>query len=188
MQLDANLVTFLLLVWVAHGQITKQPRKTRSKGATRGKFTWKDQTRCTWTASGEKLSTLKVTCGPSTGVDPDPGVSCEYTGEPSLCPGHSANPKAYWRQITRALQKQERLCSSRKPVRARMCKGASPGAHFRLVRVKTATTPRVNVTETMPTQECTGSVDHQQLAEEKCGESWASFCNFFFTLIQSSEC
>ncbi|KAK3507190.1 hypothetical protein QTP70_009530 [Hemibagrus guttatus] len=202
MRLCGNLAMFLLLAWLAPRDSAgrekgrdKKKDEAETGVAFRGKFIGQAKERCMWTASGEKQYTLKVTC---------PGVkkgrsrrayTCEYTGEPALCPSYVTNPKAFWKQISRGLQQQKQhLCKdANEVVKARLCKTGPTGAHFRLVSREnkvTMTTPavRAGLAEDTPSTECTRRADHQQLAQEKCGSNWANLCNFLFHMVQSRDC
>lgn len=206
MRLCGNLAMFLMLAWLAPGDSAgREKGRERKKGKTQngvaiqGKFSGRGGERCTWTVTGEKQQqqqqTLKVTCLVVKEGKPDRGFTCEYTAEPALCPRYVTRPGAFWKQIARALQQRKRhLCrNAHEPVQARMCKSAPAGSHFRLVdQVKeiAMTTPaaRAGLQEDTPTTECTRRADHQGLAQEKCGDAWASFCNLLFNMVQSKDC
>ncbi|KAK2865640.1 hypothetical protein Q7C36_001696 [Tachysurus vachellii] len=201
MRLYGNLAMFLLLAWLAPRDSSCRGKgKGRNQDGTehgvviKGKFTGHAKARCTWTASGDKQYTLKVTC---VGVNQGNPVSvtCEYTGEPALCPSFITKPNAFWKQMSRALQQQKQhLCrDARGTVKARTCKNGPKGAHFKLVsaiKEIATTTPAVRsgLSEDASTTECTRRADHRQLAQEKCGSDWANFCNFLFHMVQSRDC
>ncbi|XP_036439309.1 fibroblast growth factor-binding protein 1 [Colossoma macropomum] len=152
-----------------------------------GSFTARDSSLCTWTASGEKTFALRIACE----SEARGKFTCEYAGEPAACSAYGTGARRYWRQVGRALAKQKQLCADeRAVVRAGMCVRAPPAAHFRLARPetgpKTTTTASVDFPEsTTRAPECAESADHRRLAEEKCGEAWASICTFLFTIVQS---
>ncbi|XP_062407407.1 fibroblast growth factor-binding protein 1 [Sardina pilchardus] len=168
--------------------------------APKGKFTTKDKAQCTWKAEGTETSIMTITCKKGKETS-----GCTYTARPDTCPGYSGNTKGYWKQIARALKKQKKLCQDPSAlIKAGMCKRAPQDAHFRLQDSTTnvdsakavATRKPVEArqvptstkrTTTVSAPACTERVDHQKLAEEKCG-SWASLCNFLFTIVQSGDC
>ncbi|TSO98538.1 Fibroblast growth factor-binding protein 1 [Bagarius yarrelli] len=193
---------FLLLAWLVPRESTgREKERERKKAKTvdgvafKGKFTGHTGERCTWTANGEERYTLKVTCLVTTMRKPVSSYTCEYTGELALCPSFITRPHAFWKQISRELQQQKQhLCrDARKTIKARMCKSGPRAAHFRLVgpsKEITLTTPvmRTGIRDDTLTTECTRRADHRQLAREKCGGSWANFCNFLFQIVQSGDC
>lgn len=172
----------------------------------KGKFTAKDKAQCTWQAEGTDTYFMTVTCSKGKATQ-----ECTYTARPDTCPGYSGNKKGYWKQIARALKKQKKLCQDPGAlIKAGMCKRAPQDAHFKLEtpinveviqamptrnpvdgKKQVATSTKRTTTVTTPAgaknTNCTERVDHKKLAEEKCG-SWASLCNFFFTIVQSSDC
>ncbi|KAL2097456.1 hypothetical protein ACEWY4_006663 [Coilia grayii] len=183
-------------------------RNSRANNVFKGKFSTKDKTQCTWKAEGTDTYILTVKC--TKGKE---SKECTYTARPDTCPGYSDNTKGYWKQIGRSVKKQKKLCQDpRALIRAGMCKRAPQDAHFKLMdtpsnvdlpkAVPTAkaarkkqvpTTAKTSTTVTTPKggkvpDPCTERVDHKKLAEEKCGETWASLCNFVFTIVQSSDC
>ncbi|XP_055061450.1 fibroblast growth factor-binding protein 1 [Misgurnus anguillicaudatus] len=162
----------------------------------KGKFKTSDKVQCSWVARGEDTYyyTLTVTCKPGK----RDGLTCNYTGKPSSCPEFASNTENYWKQISRSLKKQKKLCvDPRSMLRAGMCKSAPLEAHFRLSETEHAKSPKkpiknkeVKTNATMPdsTRKCTPQIDHSKTAKEKCGDSWASLCTFVFTLIQNGDC
>lgn len=173
----------------------------------KGKFTTKDKAQCTWKAEGTDTYFMTVTC--NKGKDTR---ECTYTARPDSCLGYSGNKKGYWKQIARALKKQKKLCQDPAAlIKAGMCKRAPEDAHFKLEtptnpdltkavptinsvhgrKQVSTSTKRTTTTVSTPAgatdTSCTERVDHTKLAEEKCG-SWASLCNFFFSIVQSSDC
>ncbi|XP_063049026.1 fibroblast growth factor-binding protein 1 [Engraulis encrasicolus] len=181
-------------------------RNSRASNVFKGKFSTKDKTQCTWKAEGTDTYIMTVRCTKGKDVK-----ECTYMGRPDTCPGYADNTKGYWKQIGRSVKKQKKLCQDpRGLIRAGMCKRAPQDAHFKLVDTPTdagqpkvvptvkavkklvpTTTTKTSTTVTTPKggkPPCTERVDHKKLAEEKCGETWASLCNFLFTFVQSSDC
>lgn len=202
MRLCGNLAMLLLLTWLAPcDSAAREKGRERKKDETqngvalRGKFSGRTGERCTWTINGEKQHTLKVTCLVMKKGKPRRRFSCEYSAEPALCPLYATRSTAFWRQISRALQqKKQHLCrDAHETVQARMCKSGPAGAHFWLVNPTKEIAMTTPVMREVPqedtlTTECTRHADHQELAREKCGNAWASFCNFLFNMVQSKEC
>lgn len=149
----------------------------------KGKMATKDKSECTWVATGNDLFTLGVTCRKEGGT-----VSCEYVARPSVCRQYASNVKLYWKQISRALQKQKGLCEdSSALVKAGMCRRAARDAHFRLQHPQRKAAPPPTP---RPAPRAVGSCKHQnkKLAEEYCNSSWSSVCTFFFTMVQDYDC
>lgn len=202
MRVCGSLAMFLLLAWLAPRDSAargkgrgRKKSEAQNKVAINGKFSGRAGDQCTWTINGEKQYTLKVTCLVVKKGKPGRGYTCAYTAEPALCPRYVTKSNAFRKQISRALRKQKRhLCKdAHETVQARMCKSGPADAHFRLVNPMkeiAMTTPAVGAVlqEGTPTTECTRPVDHQDLAREKCGNAWASFCNFLFNMVQSIDC
>ncbi|XP_026798994.2 fibroblast growth factor-binding protein 1 [Pangasianodon hypophthalmus] len=200
MRLCGNLAMFLLLGWLAPRDSEGREKGREGKKdeaengvAFKGKFSGRARESCTWTVSGEQQYTLKVTCVVMKKGKPRRGYTCEYTAEPALCARFVSKPDAFWRQISRALKQHKlHLCrDARETIQARMCKSGPVGAHFRLVNPMkeiTMTTPavRAGLPKDTPTTECTP--DHRQLAQEKCGNAWASICNLLFSIVESRDC
>lgn len=205
MRLCGNLAMFLLLAWLAPRNLAAREKGREGKKKDRtengvvfkrvGKFSGQAGERCTWMVSGERQLALKVTCRVMKKGKLRRGYTCEYTAEPALCPRFISTPSAFWRQISRSLQQQKQhLCRhAHETLKARMCRNGPAGAHFRLVNPMkeiTMTTPAVRAgrLEDTPTTECVRRADHRELAQEKCGNAWASFCNFLFNMVQSRDC
>ncbi|XP_041952592.1 fibroblast growth factor-binding protein 1 [Alosa alosa] len=173
----------------------------------KGKFTTKDKAQCTWKAEGTDTYIMTITCKKG-----KKSSECTYTARPDTCPGYSGNTKGYWKQIARDLKKQKKLCQDPGAlIKAGMCKRAPQDAHFKLedatpnvdltkvveqrkpvdgkeqVSTSTKRTTTVSAPVGAKDTSCTERVDHKKLAEEKCG-SWASLCNFLFTIVQSGDC
>ncbi|XP_031172956.1 fibroblast growth factor-binding protein 1 [Sander lucioperca] len=157
--------------------------KTDSAQPIKGKMVTKDKSQCTWVATGEDLFILGVTCKKG-----DRSFSCEYVARPAVCPQYHSNVKLYWKQITRALKKQNSLCQdSSELVRAGVCKRAARDAHFRLHNPQRKTDPP---SDPQPTPRAIKSCKpvNKKLAEEHCNDSWSTFCTFFFTMVQDYDC
>ncbi|KAA0722370.1 Fibroblast growth factor-binding protein 1 [Triplophysa tibetana] len=180
----------------------RKEKKQDSRGdnnfaVVKGKFRTKDKAQCSWVARGEDRYTLSVTCKPGKGDE----FTCKYTARPASCPGFVAEPETYWAQITRSLRKQKKLCSDpRSMLRSGMCKSAPQEAHFKLTETAHEKSPTkektplrekevtTNATTPETTRKCAQHSDHSKSAKEKCGDSWASLCTFFFTLVQNGDC
>lgn len=184
MWLLGSLVLLLLCVESSRARVGGR-RKERAEGARSGRFTARDGSRCSWTAGEERTLPLRVSCKPGRDSDARGAFTCEYVSEPSACAADRNGTSRFWKQIARALAKHSSPCGDERAVlRAGMCSHAT---HFKLVRPATEehTTTTTTITSTERPEsafECTG---HYRLAQEKCGEAWASICTFFFTLIQS---
>ncbi|XP_029114997.1 fibroblast growth factor-binding protein 1-like [Scleropages formosus] len=170
------------------GASPRADKAQKSRGANevfKGKFSTNDKTQCTWAASGKVAITLGVTCR-NGGLE----FACEYTAKPSVCPQYAANSKAYWKQISRALKKQKKLCQDANAlIKSGVCKRAKKDAHFRLNQgTSTSAPPPGPTTSAQGGKSCKDSVDHKKMAEEQCGSSWSSLCTFLFSMIQSDDC
>lgn len=201
MRLCRNLAMFLPLFWLAPCDSAGREKGTERKKdetedgvAFKGKIPGRE-TSCTWTASGETHYTLKVTCLVWRKGKSSRRYTCEYTAEPALCRRFVMKPNAFWKDISRMLNRHKRhVCKdTHKTIGVRMCKSAPEGAHFRLVSPMMEipmTTPSVSTgrPEDTPTTVCKQRADHRELAREKCGDAWASFCDFLFNIVQSEDC
>lgn len=161
----------------------KVGRPHKSVQLFKGKLVTNDKSNCTWTAAGEDLVTLGVTCEKE-----GRSFSCDYVARPVVCPQYASNDKLYWKQIARALKKQRNLClGSNELVRAGMCRGAASEAHFRLHNSqKKAAQPYAPPPAPKAAKSC--QHNNKKLAEEYCNHSWLSFCMFFFTMVQDYDC
>uniref|UniRef100_A0A673NE05 Fibroblast growth factor binding protein 1b n=1 Tax=Sinocyclocheilus rhinocerous TaxID=307959 RepID=A0A673NE05_9TELE len=142
-------------------------------------FSLKDGARCSWRAArGGDAFVLGVTCknGPKT-------FGCEYVAKPTACEQYASNTKAYWKQITRSLKKQRRLCrDSAAMVKAGMCRSA----HFRLKDTRPSS--RVPLPPTAGNNHCPDRIERLKVAEEYCSRAWSSLCAFFFLMLENDEC
>ncbi|KAM9793117.1 fibroblast growth factor-binding protein 1 [Neosynchiropus ocellatus] len=168
----------------------------RDSGASagRGKFTNKDKMQCTWRSTeSEEKAKLSVTCeNPEARISGGvTDIQCDYDGRPALCPGFRSDPRAYWKQVARALKRlQGRLCNDpRALVKAGMCKQAPRDSHFKLditTSVASAQSGGIDVPEPPASTAC--SATHRQTAEEYCSQTWASLCTFFLEMLQKENC
>ncbi|XP_077434536.1 fibroblast growth factor-binding protein 1 [Vanacampus margaritifer] len=153
-------------------------QKSADKGAKKAPlrpFRGRDKHGCSWAASGDGPDvTLVVTC-----ADRGSAVACEYAATPSSCPRYVSDAKRYWKQLGRALRRHGELCrAGAAPVRAAVCRGAPPEAHFRL-----------RTTQAPPTTSVKSCIaENRKLAREYCKEAWSDFCTFLFTMVQGDEC
>ncbi|KAJ0033559.1 hypothetical protein NQD34_000666 [Periophthalmus magnuspinnatus] len=217
------MLSILTLLTVSSGARDKPRSKEDSQrsgtGPSRGRFTLKNGMHCTWatqdTSNGVKML---VKCENSQariygGIT---DVQCEYNAKPQSCPAYQSNPKAYYKQVSRALKRlQGALCyEERALVKAGMCKRAPRDAHFKLDRSTsissaqsgidptpkssstTSSTTTTTTRTTSPTAhvpsgtpaDCKRPADHREVAKEYCNSSWASLCAFFFSMLQSEDC
>lgn len=158
-------------------------RTSPSRSVLKGKFSTKDKTHCTWVATGDHTYLLGISCKKE-----GKSFDCEYVAKPSVCPQYKSNTKMYWKQITRSLKKQKKLCfETTSLVRAGMCRNAPLDAHFKLNMIPSSNTPPASLSPA-GLRACPDKVDQKKLAEEYCDESWSSFCTFFFSMVQSDDC
>ncbi|XP_061643816.1 fibroblast growth factor-binding protein 1 [Phyllopteryx taeniolatus] len=184
MALVSNMVLLLLLVCLcqqlapvsSHGNQKSDRRadKDAHKASSR-LFRGRDKRGCSWAASGEDRDvTLVVTC-----LERGSAFVCQYAATPCSCARYAADSKLYWKQMGRALRRHGSLCrEGSAPVRAALCRGAPPQAHFRL---KTTETPTAtSVKSCIP--------ENRKLAREYCKEAWSDLCTFLFTMVQGDAC
>uniref|UniRef100_A0A3B4B0I4 Uncharacterized protein n=1 Tax=Periophthalmus magnuspinnatus TaxID=409849 RepID=A0A3B4B0I4_9GOBI len=166
---------------------SKEDSQRSGTGPSRGRFTLKNGMHCTWatqdTSNGVKML---VKCENSQariygGIT---DVQCEYNAKPQSCPAYQSNPKAYYKQVSRALKRlQGALCyEERALVKAGMCKRAPRDAHFKLDRSTSISSAHGTPAD------CKRPADHREVAKEYCNSSWASLCAFFFSMLQSEDC
>ncbi|KAG8591484.1 hypothetical protein GDO81_000195 [Engystomops pustulosus] len=168
------------------------------KGSLQGKFVSKDKAECIWSVSETETVVLNVEC-----TKGDIKLTCVFGGNPATCPNYAANPKSYWKQITRALRKQKNLCQDQKAVlKSKECRKGPAEAHLRYiltsvqvpnhehkVQEEPKPTTKVNIAE--PTTDCVEDPDvleKRRLAKDYCGDSWGSLCLIFFSMVQGSSC
>ncbi|KAM4810099.1 fibroblast growth factor-binding protein 1 [Rhinophrynus dorsalis] len=177
----------------------KETKSKGGKGSLQGKFSTKDKANCVWSVTETGTVTLKINCTRGESV-----FSCTFGGNPSSCAKYAANQKSYWKQITRALRKQKNICQESKTVlKSKECKKGPEQAHLRYISSSFLLTnedkgsnqaeakPTVQVNLTDATKDCAGDSDEaerKRAAAEYCGESWSSFCTFFFSMVQSKSC
>lgn len=155
-----------------------QPKSAPSR-PIKGSLVTKDKSECTWEATGEDLVILSVTC--KTGGS---SSSCEYVARPSVCPQYASNVRLYWKQMTRALKKQRRLCEdSNVLIKAGVCRRAARDAHFKLQHVQRRTTPPPT-SEPAPRAVKSCRAESEKRAEEYCNDSWSSVCTFLFAMVE----
>ncbi|XP_057698994.1 fibroblast growth factor-binding protein 1 [Corythoichthys intestinalis] len=166
----------------------------------RGKFHYGGTMNCTWISreGADERVRVSVKC-----EDPVARVrggvtdrECRYEGRPSRCPAFRANPRGFWKQVSRSFRRLGAdVCSDQKAlVRARACKGAPRESHFKLdigSSVVSAQSggdeeeyrppPAWNFTGTAGTA-CT---EAQRKAEERCGSFWAGLCTFVLSALQT---
>uniref|UniRef100_A0A3Q0SNL3 Fibroblast growth factor binding protein 1 n=1 Tax=Amphilophus citrinellus TaxID=61819 RepID=A0A3Q0SNL3_AMPCI len=164
----------------------KVGRQTKSVSAQliKGKLVTRDKSKCNWAATGEDLFILSITCKKE-----DRSFSCEYIARPAACPQYVSNVRLYWKQIGRALKKQNDLCQdSSALVRAGMCRRAARNAHFRLHATQRMKTSPLYVPPSPIKAVKSCQPGNRKRAEEFCGDSWSSFCTFLFTMVQDYDC
>ncbi|XP_069488032.1 fibroblast growth factor-binding protein 1 [Ambystoma mexicanum] len=188
------------------GEAGKDQKSKGGRGSPQGKFSTKDKAECTWVVSEANTGvSLRVEC--TKGGD---SFRCEFAGNPSACPEYTANQKHYWKQISRALKKQKNICQDPKAMlKSKECKKAPKEAHLSILpeagpakeakkghHGKKHSPPESPTNESKPAageggKECVEDVeaiDQRKVAEEYCGESWSSFCTFFFSMLQNKKC
>ncbi|KAM4732416.1 fibroblast growth factor-binding protein 1 [Anableps anableps] len=202
MALLTNIAILMVLACISHqmmlgscqrshgrrGRGDRGQRKERS-GLSRvkpvgDKLVTKDGSRCTWTVTDNDPLILFITCRKG-----ERSFVCRYTARPALCPQYTSNPLLYWKQITRALKKQNSLCLNETAlVRAGMCKRAPREAHFRLaVAQKTVIpSPYIPPAPNRATKSCLPK--NKKLAKEFCSDAWSSLCIFFSTMVNNYDC
>ncbi|XP_053113371.1 fibroblast growth factor-binding protein 1 [Hemicordylus capensis] len=183
----------------------RRAQKTHGqKGSLKGKFVNKEKAECTWALNEAETTTLKVDCKVG-----ESSFSCEFAGNPSTCPQYSENRKAFWKQITRSLKKQKKICEDPKSIlKSKICKRGPSSAHFRLI---TSQSPKEEMpahhgreatlapmppaaSEKRPeeaSRDCVDDIDYvdqKKVAEQYCSDSWLSLCNFFISMIQDKKC
>lgn len=158
-------------------------RGQRNESGLKGRFSLKDGARCSWRAvRGDDAFVLGVTCknGAKT-------FSCEYVAMPTACQQYASNTKAYWKQISRSLKKQRRLCrDSTAMVKAGMCRSAPAEAHFRLKDTRHSS--RAPLPTTAGNNHCPDRIERLRVAEEYCSSAWSSLCTFLFLMLENDEC
>ncbi|XP_063315954.1 fibroblast growth factor-binding protein 1 [Pelobates fuscus] len=180
------------------GAEKKGSKSQGGKASLQGKFVSKEKADCVWSVTGTEVVLLNVQC-----TKEDRLLSCAFGGNPLSCPKYRENQKNYWKQITRALRKQKNICEDPKAVlKSKECKKGPPEAHLSyIISTLQAAEEKGNTREdpnpaghsngTEATKECADDVDlaeKRRVAEEYCGSSWSSLCNFFISMLQSKSC
>uniref|UniRef100_A0A8D2KRS4 Fibroblast growth factor binding protein 1 n=1 Tax=Varanus komodoensis TaxID=61221 RepID=A0A8D2KRS4_VARKO len=197
-----NFLPILLLRTEAasDNQNGRSQKNRGAKGSHKGKFTTKEKSECTWTLNEAETATLKIDC-----KSKEDTFSCEFSGNPSTCPQYAKNQKAFWKQITRSLKKQKNICKDPKSIlKSKLCKTGPPTAHLRLVTLASQNPKEEKPShhakeDSLPAENKPGKassdcveeedyIDQRKVAEEYCGESWLSLCNFFVAMIQDKKC
>lgn len=159
-------------------------RQANSPQSLKGKTVTKDGAECHWAATGQEVVVLAVSCKKGGG-----SFSCEYEARPSACPQFASDVRLYWKQVARALKKQESLCRDRRAIiKAGMCRRAARDAHFTLRKTAAAVTTPSTTPQPDPAAVTSCPSGNKKRAEEFCNESWSSICIFFFTMVQSDDC
>ncbi|KAM5193751.1 fibroblast growth factor-binding protein 1 [Mantella aurantiaca] len=167
------------------------------KGSLQGKFVSKEKADCVWAVSGTETVALYVEC-----TKGDARISCTFGGNPSACPKYATNGQSYWKQITRALRKQKNICQDQKAVlKSKECKKGPTEAHLSYIipSVPEIAHERHNheppkpepKADTNTENDCVEDQDvleRQRMAKEYCGDSWHSWCSFFFSMVQGKTC
>ncbi|XP_006872552.1 PREDICTED: fibroblast growth factor-binding protein 1 [Chrysochloris asiatica] len=186
-----------------------QPRMRKP----RGHFRTPDQKECRWAVVEEgDNAMLKVECSGK-----DNQFSCFFAGKPHSCPEFTNKKRVYWRQIGRSLVRQTNICKDSQTIlKTKLCRKKFPEAHLKMVNstlIKKKDTEAKGMTtttrtlasgsrETIPAEgqqpslgisgpECEQDPDIQYqrtLIQEYCGDSWASFCQFFLAIVQDKPC
>lgn len=203
MALLTNMAILMVLACISHqmvlgschrghgrrGQGDKVQRKERSGPnrvkPVRSNLLTKDGSQCTWTTMDEDPLSLLISC-----IKGERSFVCTYTARPALCPQYASNTLLYWKQISRALKKQNNLCYNEATlVRAGMCKHAPRDAHFRLVVSKKEVNPSPFIISTPPNRSTKSCLPkNKKLAKELCSDSWSSLCTFFSTMVNNYDC
>ncbi|XP_017547446.1 fibroblast growth factor-binding protein 1 [Pygocentrus nattereri] len=154
-------------------------KKSGGKVPSKGRFSTKDKTQCSWEATGDHSLVLSISC-----TKGNESFHCEYIANPRLCPQYESNSGKFWKQIARSLKKQKKLCHDPKAlVKATVCKNASKEAHFSLRTPAKAEHP-----PQLSNQDCKGLSHSNKLAKEHCSSTWSSICSFFFAMVQNEDC
>lgn len=169
-------------------------QKTRGqRGSFKGKFISNEKAECTWSLN-EATATLNIDCKRE-----GKSFSCQFSGNPSSCPQYSENQKAFWKQITRSLKKQENICENQKGIlKSKLCKKGPPSAHLTYVALHSDNQENLGHSEREVTQAPTKAssdcvededyVDQLKVAEQYCTNEWLSLCSFFISMVQTKKC
>ncbi|XP_019717268.1 fibroblast growth factor-binding protein 1-like [Hippocampus comes] len=190
-----TLFVCLPFLMISSGETAGVPG-TAPAVAGRGNFPYGGTMNCTWLAQerGDDRVTVSVKC-----EDPVARVhggvtdrECSYDGKPRLCLAFRADPRGFWKQVSRSFRRlASGVCADDKTrVRARMCKGAPRDAHFKLdihSSVISAQSGGVDRPPTYrpPATNTTACPETRKKAEEYCSSSWASVCTFFLSMVHN---
>ncbi|XP_029365636.1 fibroblast growth factor-binding protein 1 [Echeneis naucrates] len=158
--------------------------RIRNKG---GKFSIQGGMQCTWGAREVSDSVvLTVKCeNPRAHVEGGiTEITCDYRARPQSCPGFVSDPRAFWKQLGRALKRlQGKVCrEERALVKPAMCKRAPREAHFKLDLSSSVASAQSGDPTAFPgTTACSSRAEY-------CSSSWASVCSFFFSILQGDDC
>lgn len=179
----------------------KEQNSQGSKSALQGNFSTKDKTQCTWVVTANDPVSLRVECQQASN-----DIWCEFTGRPSFCSNFQKRQAHYWKQIVRALKKQNNICKEPSAVlKTKMCKKGPVEAHLKLTNsflhvskplesdVKQdaelpSAVDNTNVINNNCTDDSDGNENYKKLAEEYCGDRWGSMCEFILSMIKSKSC
>ncbi|XP_066505997.1 fibroblast growth factor-binding protein 1 [Hoplias malabaricus] len=153
--------------------------KTSRNVASKGRFTNEEKMQCSWEAIGDQTLILSIRCSKE-----NQSIHCEYTANPGLCPQFQSSAAKFWKQISRSLKKQKKLCQDPKAlIKASVCKNTGKESHFSLKTSANTQRPQ------QPSEkDCRGLSNGQKLAKEYCSSSWSSVCAFFFTMVENEDC
>lgn len=164
-------------------KVGRQPKPAPSQ-SFKGKLVTKDKSECTWTAAGEDIVILHISCKKG-----DQSFSCEYAARPAVCPQYALNAERYWKQISRSLKKKKSLCRDNNAlVKAGVCRKAAREAHFmlRVAQRKKSASTYIPPSAARTVKSCQPA--NKKLAEEFCSNSWSSLCTFLFTMVKDYDC
>lgn len=148
------------------------------------KLVTRDGSQCSWTTKGDDPLLLFITCRKG-----EKSFVCTYRARPALCSQYATKTSLYWKQITRALKKQNSLCHNETAlVRAGMCKQAPRDAHFRLVVAQKTETPLSYSPPSPKTAAKSCLPKNKKVAKEICSDTWSSLCMFFSTMVNNYDC
>ncbi|XP_077380230.1 LOW QUALITY PROTEIN: fibroblast growth factor-binding protein 1 [Festucalex cinctus] len=160
----------------------------------RGKFPYGGTMNCTWLAREWSDDQVKVSVKCEDPVARIHGGvadrECRYDGKPRRCPAFRADPRGFWKQVSRSFRRLGGgVCDDGKGlVKARMCKGAPRDAHFKLDIHSSVVGAQSGGEDWPPVSSPTNTTvcpETRRKAEKYCISSWASFCTFFLSMLQN---